>query len=98
MGTQKRNSVYIYYHNKKKEYFYLSTFTIKPKKKTSIIKNSIIYQKHILYIYIYIYIHTYTQKRIALSPKKKKDKKEEEENHLGVTIRVCVSGSCRVES
>ena len=43
MGTQKRNSVYIYYHNKKKEYFYLSTFTIKPKKKTSIIQNAIIY-------------------------------------------------------
>ena len=98
MGTQKRNSVYIYYHNKKKEYFYLSTFTIKPKKKTSIIQNAIIYQKHILYIYIYIYSHIYIEENSLISQKKKKDKKEEEENHLGVTIRVCVSGSCRVES
>ena len=100
MGTQKRNSVYIYYHNKKKEYFYLSTFTIKPKKKTSIIQNAIIYQKHILYIYIYIYIysHIYIEENSLISQKIKKDKKEEEENHLGVTIRVCVSGSCRVES
>ena len=81
MGTQKRNSVYIYYHNKKKEYFYLSTFTIKPKKKTSIIQNAIIYQKHILYIYIYS--HIYIEENSLISQKKKKIKKKKKRTPRG---------------
>ena len=43
MHTQKRNSIYVYYHNKKKRVLLFIYIHNKTKKKNLIIQNAIIY-------------------------------------------------------